>query len=89
MRASNKSDKWNNLSKLIKQPSINLKGFGGEPRNCQTFYDNFECVLHHSNDLSDIRKMIYLEKLKEGQSSDVTARLKLSQENYVMSLNLF
>ena len=74
--------------KLIKLPSINLKRFDGEPENWQTFHENFECALHHNDDLSDIEKMAYLKNLVEGQVSDIIAGLKLSHENYAISLNL-
>ena len=85
---SNKSDNSNNSSKLIKLPNINLKGSDGEPENWQTFYDNFECAIHHNNDLSDIKNMTYLKNLVEGQASNIIAGLKLWHENYVISLNL-
>ena len=72
---------------MIKLPSINLKRFDGEPENWQTFCDNSKCTVHHNKDQSDIEKMT-LKNLVERQSSNIKAGLKLSPENYVMSLNL-
>ena len=46
------------------------------------------CRLHQNNVISNISKKMDVTNLVEGTASDIVAGLKLSHENFIISLNL-
>ena len=46
------------------------------------------CRIHQNNVISNISKKMDVTNLVEGTASDVVAGLKLSHENFIISLNL-
>ena len=81
------STNYTHINKFVKLPTITLKRFDGEPENWQTFYDNFECAIHNNADLSDVRKLTYLQNLVDGKASDIIYGIKLSNENCKIALD--
>ena len=46
------------------------------------------CRIHQNNVISNISKKMDVTNLVEGTASDIVAGLKLSHENFIISLNL-
>ena len=46
------------------------------------------CRIHQNNVISNISKKMDVTNLVEGTASDIIAGLKLSHENFIISLNL-
>ena len=46
------------------------------------------CRIHQNNVISNISKKMDVTNLVEGTASDIVAGLKLSYENFIISLNL-
>ena len=65
-----------------KLPKIELKPFGGDILEWQTFWDQFQSAVHNKPKLADVDKFTYLKSLLKGSADNCVAGLKLTSENY-------
>ena len=75
-------------SKSVRLPKITIKHFDGQPEKWNEFIDSYNCAIHDNDSISDVQKMTYLKNLVEGTAAETIAGLKISKENYLISLNL-
>ena len=59
----------------MKLPTINIKGFDGEPENWHTFIDSFECTIDINDTLSDVQKINYLKNLVKGKAATIISSI--------------
>ena len=68
----------------VNLPKINIKPFGGDLLEWLTFWDSFSAAIDKNLELSDVKKMNYLNGMLKGEEEAARAisGLPLTEENY-------
>ena len=73
---------------MVKLPTLKIEAFDGNWENWQPFWENFDCAINKNDELSNIQKMTYLRNLVHGQAYSAINGLSLSNENYIIALDI-
>lgn len=65
----------------VKLPKLELPRFNGDALKWQTFWDQFDAIVHKS-ELPAVSKFTYLRSLLDGEAQDAIQGLALTERNY-------
>ena len=74
----------NPISKAIsmKLPKLEIKRFGGDPKEYKSFKDSFEIAVYQRSNIAEVEKFTYLKSLLTGEASRAVKGLAVTTENY-------
>ena len=80
----------NTLNKTIsmKLPKLEIKRFGGDPKEYKSFKDSFEIAVNWRSDIAEVEKFIYLKSFLIGEASRAAKGLAVTTENYEEALQV-
>lgn len=95
MLSNNEDDTFIELSNLRKHimnviplEKLSIPHFKGDPKQFMRFCNLFETVVNNNASLQSVDKFTYLKSYLEGEPLSLINNLMLSDENYVLALNI-
>ena len=70
----------------MKLPKLEIKRFGGDPKEYKSFKDSFEIAVNRRSDIAEVEKFTYLKFFLTGEVSRAVKGLAVTTENYEETL---
>ena len=80
--------KYEDKSRNVKLPKLEIKKFSGEPTAWMTFIDSFEATVDRSTNLSDFEKFNHLLSHLEKDTLHIISGMPITNANYKKVLEL-
>ena len=77
-----------NFNLNVRLPKLEIKKFGGNPREYRSFESAFRVTIHDNNCLSEVEKFTYLKSYLTGEAEMIIKGLDATAENYIEALKL-
>ena len=80
--------KYEDKSRNVKLPKLEIKKFSGEPTAWMTFIDSFEATVDRSTNLSDVEKFNHLLSHLEKDALHIISGMPITNANYKKVLEM-
>lgn len=82
------SNSRKHITNIIPLEKLSIPHFKGDPKQYMGFRNLFETVVNNNASLQSVVKFTYLKSYLEGEPLSLINNLMLSDENYVLALNI-